>query len=72
MDPIPPTILEAVGTARQPLSAQIGDAIADEPVSLLNKFLDEREVGKFLRRFTASSAPDQFGWRPFQHLRQTG
>ena len=36
LDPIPPTILEPVGTARQLLSAQIGDAIADEPVSLLN------------------------------------
>ena len=36
---------------------------------MLDKILDQREVGKFLRRFTASSAPDQFGWRPFQHLR---
>mmetsp|Transcript_17228 Transcript_17228/g.57059 ORF Transcript_17228/g.57059 Transcript_17228/m.57059 type:complete len:133 (-) Transcript_17228:919-1317(-) len=68
LEPIPPTLLDAVGSSRQMLSAQLDDAIADEPASLLDKILDQREVGKFLRRFTASSAPDQFGWRPFQHL----
>eukprot|EP00960_Hanusia_phi_P007094 202097-Hanusia_phi.AAC.1 len=62
------SISSAVEQAREMLNSVV-DIQVDEPLTSLDKILSERNIEQAVRRFTASAAQDQFGWRPFQHLR---